>query len=256
MRQQGQSDRHTISQTSSNTSIGYNNKERIEISTLKSQNINDVDNFLEKFERLAVMSDVPKNEWGRILTSKLDSQFDKVINAIPYESMKDYEVIVGEIRKQFALDSTYYRNEFQSLRQGTGESTMGFSISNTYCLAGVLLAISRSSSFSSTTAPGHPRETGMDGSAGPMKIAITRRPGCCCAKERAHRPPVRTGGFWSRPLPARRRVSSSKCSWIMEILPATRRSMRSSAATGTWSACSSPAGFRSMSPACPRGRRF
>ena len=110
------------------TSIGYNNKERIEISTLKSQNINDVDNFLEKFERLAVMSDVPKNEWGRILTSKLDSQFDKVINAIPYESMKDYEVIVGEIRKQFALDSTYYRNEFQSLRQGTGESTMGFSI--------------------------------------------------------------------------------------------------------------------------------
>ena len=85
-----------------------------------------MDNFLEKFERLAVMSDVPKNEWGRILTSKLDSQFDKVINAIPYESMKDYEVIVGEIRKQFALDSTYYRNEFKSLRQGSGESTMGF----------------------------------------------------------------------------------------------------------------------------------
>ena len=86
------------------SSIGYNGKERIEISILKSQNINDVDNFLEKFERLAIMSDVPKNEWGRILTSKLDSQFDRVINAIPYNAMKDYEVIVGELRKQFALD--------------------------------------------------------------------------------------------------------------------------------------------------------
>ena len=126
MRQQGQSERHTISQTSSNTSIGYNNRERIEISTLKSQNINDVDNFLEKFERLATMSDVPKNEWGRILTSNLDSQFDRVINAIPYDSMKDYEVIVGELRKQFALDATYYRNEFKCLTQARGESTMSF----------------------------------------------------------------------------------------------------------------------------------
>ena len=126
IRQQGQNDRHTNNQTSSNTSIGYNGMERIEISTLESQNINDVDNFLEKFERLAIMSDVPKKEWGRILTSKLGSQFDRVINAIPYEVMKDYEIIVGELRKQFALDSTYYRNVFQELTQFKGESTMSF----------------------------------------------------------------------------------------------------------------------------------
>ena len=72
------------------------------------------------------MSDIPKSEWGRILTSKLDSQFDRVINSIPYDAMKDYEVIVGELRKQFALDSTYYRNEFKRLTQEKGESTMSF----------------------------------------------------------------------------------------------------------------------------------
>ena len=126
IRQQGQNERQTVSQASSNTSIGYNGKERIEINILKSQNINDVDNFLEKFERLAIMSEVPKAEWGRILTSKLDSQFDRVINSIPYENMKDYEIIVGELRKQFALDSTYYKNQFNSLRQDKGESAMSF----------------------------------------------------------------------------------------------------------------------------------
>ena len=100
-------ERQAVSRASSNTSIGYNGKERFEINILKSQNINDVDNFLEKFERLAIMSEVPKAEWGRILTSKLDAQFDRVINSIPYENMKDYEIIVGELMKQFALDSTY-----------------------------------------------------------------------------------------------------------------------------------------------------
>ena len=50
IRQQDQNERHTISQTSSSTSISYNGKERIEINMLKSQNVNDVDNFLEKFE--------------------------------------------------------------------------------------------------------------------------------------------------------------------------------------------------------------
>ena len=80
----------------------------------------------EKFERLAIMSDIPKNEWGRILTSKLDSQFDRVINSIPCDNMKDYEIIVGELRKQFSLDSTYYRKEFKTLCQDKEESTMSF----------------------------------------------------------------------------------------------------------------------------------
>ena len=88
---------------------------------LKSQNLNDVDSFLEKFERLAIMSDIRKNEWGRIFTSKLDSQFDRVVNSIPYDNMKDYEVIVSELRKQFSLDSTYYRKEFKMLSQDKGE---------------------------------------------------------------------------------------------------------------------------------------
>ena len=44
-RQQGQNERHTISQASSNTSIAYTGKERLEIPILKSQNLNDVDSF-------------------------------------------------------------------------------------------------------------------------------------------------------------------------------------------------------------------
>ena len=56
----------------------------------------------------------------------LDSQFDRVINSIPYDAMKDYDVIVGQLRKQLALESTYYRKEFKMLAQDKGESTMSF----------------------------------------------------------------------------------------------------------------------------------
>ena len=72
------------------------------------------------------MSDIPNTEWGKILTSKLDTQFNMVINSIPHEDMKKYGVIVQEIRKQFALDASYYRNEFKMQSQNKGESTMSF----------------------------------------------------------------------------------------------------------------------------------
>ena len=49
-----------------------------------------------------------------------------IINSIPHEDMKKYGVIVREIRKQFALDESYYRNEFKMQSQNKGESTMNF----------------------------------------------------------------------------------------------------------------------------------
>ena len=126
IRQQGQSDRQTISQTSSNTSLHQTDKIKIDIPMLKSLDLKLVDEYLERFERAMCASDVPSTEWGKILTSKLDIQFNRVINSIPYEDIKNYQVIVREIRKQFALDSLYYQYQFKSQVQSSGESTLSF----------------------------------------------------------------------------------------------------------------------------------
>ena len=126
IRQQGQSDRQSISQTSSTTSVHQTDKIKIDIPMLRSLDLKLVDEYLERFERAMYASDVPNTEWGKILTSKLDIQFNKIINSIPYEDIKNYQVIVREIRKQFALDSSYYQYEFKSQTQNKGESTMSF----------------------------------------------------------------------------------------------------------------------------------
>ena len=126
IRQQGQSDRQSISQTSSNTSIHQTDKIKIDIPMLESLDLKLVDEYLERFERAMCASDVPSTEWGKILTLKLDIQFNRVINSIPYEDIKNYQVIVREIRKQFALDSSYYQYQFKSQVQSSGESTLSF----------------------------------------------------------------------------------------------------------------------------------
>ena len=126
IRQQAQNERQSISQTSSNTSLFQTDKIKIDIPMLKSLDLKQIDEYLERFERAMQMSDIPNTEWGEILTSKLDTQFNMVINSIPHEDMKKYGVIVQEIRKQFALDASYYRNEFKMQSQNKGESTMCF----------------------------------------------------------------------------------------------------------------------------------
>ena len=126
IRQQAQNERQSISQTSSNTSLFQTDKIKIDIPMLKSLDLKQIDEYLERFERAMQMSDIPNTEWGKILTSKLDTQFNMVINSIPHEDMKKYGVIVQEIRKQFALDASYYRNEFKMQSQNKGESTMSF----------------------------------------------------------------------------------------------------------------------------------
>ena len=107
-----------------NTMTGL--RERLDIPPLRSQNPTDIDNFLEKFTRLASMMEIPKAEWGRILTSKLDAQFNGLVNSIPIEKMRNFDEIVRALKDQYLLDANFYRKEFKSNVQTPGESTLNF----------------------------------------------------------------------------------------------------------------------------------
>ena len=108
------------------TNTTITNRDRLDIPPLRSQNPTDIDNFLEKFTRLASMMEIPKAEWGRILTSKLDAQFNGLVNSIPIEKMRNFDEIVRALKDQYLVDANFYRKEFKANVQTPGESTFNF----------------------------------------------------------------------------------------------------------------------------------
>lgn len=82
----------------------------------------DVDAYLEHFERVAVLSDWPRKEWALRLLPLLKGQARDCVRSLTTEDAMDYDAIKKAILFRFHKTPEFYRKKFRTVKKEDGET--------------------------------------------------------------------------------------------------------------------------------------
>ena len=86
----------------------------------------DMDAYIERFERFATTQKWDKSTWAVSLSSLLTGKGLDVYTAMPVEQASDYDALKKAVLKRYQLTEEGYRNKFRDCRQLQGETVFQF----------------------------------------------------------------------------------------------------------------------------------
>ena len=82
----------------------------------------DVESYLDMFERVAGQQGWPKETWATQLAGLLSGEALDAFTSVPMESARNYDIVKEAILARFLVNADTYRLRFRSSQRGTGES--------------------------------------------------------------------------------------------------------------------------------------
>ncbi|XP_060603795.1 uncharacterized protein LOC132756686 [Ruditapes philippinarum] len=86
----------------------------------------NIDSFLERFERFAIRQDWERDTWAMSLSSLLSGQGLEVFTSLPIEEANKYDTLKRAILKRYQLTEEGFRVKFRQSRPLPGESVFQF----------------------------------------------------------------------------------------------------------------------------------
>ena len=86
----------------------------------------DIDTFLQHFERVASLAGWAKQGWIKRLAPLLQGGAREVYIRLPEQEAKDYELVKKALLSRFRRNAEYYRKQFRTVKKDAAESFTEF----------------------------------------------------------------------------------------------------------------------------------
>ena len=86
------------------------------------ENIDDLSQYLLRFEHTCERMEIPTGEWGLYLARQLEGKAMDVYERLSREDMDNYEILKGNLMKRFHLTEEDYRKRYKRCKMDAGET--------------------------------------------------------------------------------------------------------------------------------------
>ena len=90
------------------------------------ENKDDMDAFLERFERFAISQSWPENQWAVSLSPLLTGKGLQVYSSMPASEANDFKSLKTALLKRYQLTEDGFRNKFRTSKPESGETVFQF----------------------------------------------------------------------------------------------------------------------------------
>ena len=119
------------SASNTNVSTNQNNsnlscRQIRDLPALKSLDRDQIENYLNHFEKLCQLNEIPRDKYCSYIASKLPSELIEIMTRVPVEDAHNYDLFRENLSHKYLLNSDYYRMKFYALNLETGDSNTEF----------------------------------------------------------------------------------------------------------------------------------